>query len=222
LEQFTKRNGQTDTGWDNNFKKLIYKEYLIMKKTTFFFTFLLFAAVAIYGQEEQPVVVAVPDMQMESFEQEEAFEPIDEMQEVPNYAFQDSEDELPVLTQFQRTAVSKIVEKWVEEMFKAESIDHLMALSDVPFAMDREKVLTTTDEMWAMYQNIFQNKGKRPLPRYEIVEMKYKSEIIDYVIPVNTVTVVVLFYDEKGEAGKGIGLCVSIRDNICRVVGFSD
>lgn len=129
-------------------------------------------------------------------------------------------DSSPTLTEQQQKNVIEVVDCWASEMFKAENIDKLMELSDVPFAYDRKKIIYNKEELRKHYLDIFDNKGKRTIPQYETEITAYKSEIIDRCIPLNFVKVMLTV--KEGNYTDGAEICVSIRENEYKVVGFSD
>jgi hypothetical protein len=129
----------------------------------------------------------------------------------------------PALTDFQRQGTVKVVEHWIREMFKAENVSKLMAISEVPFALDRETVVTTTDELRNAYLKIFEDKGKRAVPDFRIQTVEYISEILQAVFPLNFVIVSVQVADNQDKYTNDIiEIVVLIRDKTFKIVGVSD
>lgn len=139
---------------------------------------------------------------------------------VPFVAF-GQEESLDKLTDRQKNNIIEVVSTWISEMFKAESVDVLMRISEVPFALDRVKVLTNTDELKEVYLSIFENKGQREKPKYQVQLLSYKSEILESCIPVNVVKVRVWLYDEEGDE-EGVLVAVLLKQDEYKIAGFSD
>jgi tetratricopeptide (TPR) repeat protein len=136
----------------------------------------------------------------------------------------------PTLTDEQKEKVVEVVKIWVDEMFKAENVNRIMQASDVPFAYNRTRVITTTDDLKKLYLETFEEKGKRATPMYEVEIWEYTSEVLWGYIPLNFVKVGVTInsenrYDEENVFIVGedttIIVCVLIRNNTFKVVGFN-
>ena len=106
-------------------------------------------------------------------------------------------------------------------MIKGENIDSLIAISKIPFALDRIKILNSKEELKAFYNKVIENKHKRIMPKIssEIVYSKY--EIIEKCIPINVLIIKItpLEGDSKGEGGL---VSVEISGNDMKIIGFSD
>jgi tetratricopeptide (TPR) repeat protein len=122
------------------------------------------------------------------------------------------------LTDEQKEEIIEVVKTWFEEMLKASDVNRVMQISDVPFAFDKERVITTTEELKKSYLEIFEDKGQQTIPPYEVEIWNYTSKILDGCIPLNFVKVVV-FMDDYEDS---IDVSVIIRDNTFKVVGFGD
>lgn len=126
------------------------------------------------------------------------------------------------LSEEQTEQVLETVNAWVDELFEAKDIDRLIQLSDIPFALDREKVLSDKNELREVYLKIFDNKGKRDVPKFDSEILEHKFEIFEECIPLNFVKVLVSIKDEDNDRKKAILICVSIKGEEYRIVGFSD
>ena len=113
---------------------------------------------------------------------------------------------------------TEVVKIWIDELFKAESVDKLFQISDLPFVLDGVKILNTEEELRKMYESIFSNKGKRKIPKYEIVFLEHKTEIIDKYLPLNIIKTAVLV----GEDRESIIIGIAIKGEKYKVVGFKD
>ncbi|KFF06609.1 hypothetical protein [Flavobacterium reichenbachii] len=120
----------------------------------------------------------------------------------------------------QKTNISKIAKTWVEELAKAENLDKITEISDVPFALDRKKVLTKTADLKAFYSSVFKNKGKRNFPKLRIQILDYKAEILEQYIPISVAKVAV--YIGEDEHSDAVVLCILIKNDTYKVIGFSD
>lgn len=129
-------------------------------------------------------------------------------------------DTISALSEEQKNKSIEVVENWIKEMFKADDINSLMQISDVPFAFDRKDILTNIDDLRKIYQRIFENKGYREIPNFEVMLLDYKLEIIDNYIPVNSVNArVIINGDDKYEY---ILVNVAICNDTYKVIGFYD
>ncbi|AUC74955.1 hypothetical protein [Olleya sp. Bg11-27] len=129
-------------------------------------------------------------------------------------------DSIPQTIEQQKTA-KNIAEKWATLLIKGENIDSLIAISKIPFALDRKKILNSKDELKAFYNKVIDNKGKRIMPKFssEIVYSKY--EIIEKCIPINVLIIKITPLEGhlKGEGGL---VSVEISGNDMKIIGFSD
>lgn len=125
--------------------------------------------------------------------------------------------ESPPLPDEYKKGVMEVVGLWVDEMFKAESVSRLLEISDLPFTFDKEDVLTTIDELEAMYQSVFEDKGSRETPEYEIRILGYKRLVLERGIPLSYVNVLVEFKEHKA-----VIVSVLVRDESFKVIGFYD
>lgn len=123
------------------------------------------------------------------------------------------------LTDEQEQEVMDVVKIWFEEMIKGSSINRIMQVSDVPFAFDREKVITTTDELRQSYLGLFEEMKANKIPEYEVDILDYENQILWGYIPLNFVKVAVTVINSY--SGFTVVVCVIIRDNAYKVVGFS-
>ena len=128
-------------------------------------------------------------------------------------------DDYATLTDEQEQEVVAVVKIWFEEMLKASDVNRVMQISDVPFAFDRERVITTTEELKKSYLGIFENKGQREIPSYDVEIWSYTSKVYGECFPLNFAKVAVYIGDDYDD---GVIVSVLIRDNTFKVVGFSD
>lgn len=134
-----------------------------------------------------------------------------------------SQDDKPYsLSEEQTEQVLETVNAWLDEMFEAQDVNRLMELSDVPFALDREKVLNGKNELREVYLKIFENKGKRDIPKFDSEILEHKFEIVEDCIPMNFIKVLISIKDEDNDRIKAILICVSVKDEEYKIVGFSD
>ncbi|MCL2328703.1 MAG: tetratricopeptide repeat protein, partial [Bacteroidetes bacterium] len=124
------------------------------------------------------------------------------------------------LTYEQEQKAIEIVTIWFEEMRKANDVNRIMQVSDVPFAFNNERVLSTTGDLREAYSEFFKNKEQTTIPTYEVEIWDYENRIVWGYIPINIVRVVVMINDEDGDVEEQIVVGVSIRDNTFKVVGF--
>jgi hypothetical protein len=136
------------------------------------------------------------------------------------YSISGFAQEKPSLSAEQKTNISKIAKTWFDELAKAENLEKIIEISDVPFALDRKNVLTKTADLKAFYSKVFKNKGKRIFPKIRIKILDYKSEILEDYIPISVAKVAVFVGED--EHSEGVILCVSIRNDTYKVIGFSD
>lgn len=137
---------------------------------------------------------------------------------LPFYCF--SQNDTLNLTKTQIEKSTKVVNCWIEELFKAENIEELMKISDLPFALDRKKVVKNKEELKEIYNKIFENKGKRKIPDYTTEIFEYKDEIIDNCIPISVIKAKVII-KEKNEQ-EGILVCILFKNDEYKIIGFSD
>jgi len=127
------------------------------------------------------------------------------------------EDEnTPTLTEEQQEGIIEVVKIWINELFTAEDVHRLMQLSDVPFAYDRERIITTSDDLKKLYLEIFEEKGPRTIPVHEVEILDYTSEVLWGYIPLNFVKVKIIIDQEPK-----FRVCVLIRDNTFKIVGIN-
>ena len=113
---------------------------------------------------------------------------------------------------------TEVVKIWIDEIFKAESVDKLFQISDLPFVLDGKEVLNTNDELRKMYQSIFSNKGKRKIPKYEILFIDQELEIFDKYLPSNIIKAAVLVGEDK----ESIFIAIAVKGEKYKIVGFKD
>jgi len=125
-----------------------------------------------------------------------------------------------LLPEDQQENILEVVNTWMSEMFKAEGVDKLMPISDIPFAWDYKKVLLSREELKEAYMAVFEDKGSRPVPQYEIMLSEHKVEIVDGVVPLSYVVAEVAI--GQGDDKVGIIICISKKEDDYKIVGFSD
>ena len=130
------------------------------------------------------------------------------------------EDEYPTLTQKQETQAIGVANLWLEEIFKAEDVEKLMKISDVPFAVGQDEVLTHRTDLEKFYKEVFADKGKRPVPQLDPQVSEYRSEILEECIPLNFVKVEIVVGEEDDR--DVVIVCVALKDDEYKVVGFND
>jgi len=123
------------------------------------------------------------------------------------------------LTEEQEQKVIEVVKIWFEESAKANNINRIMQVSDVPFAFDYERVITTTNELRESYSEFFEKVEAKKIPEYEIEILDYDCKILWGYIPLNFVKVAVYATDDNVDFD--VTICVLIRDNTYKVVGFN-
>ncbi len=138
----------------------------------------------------------------------------------PFVSFSQSTNSVSLLSEEQKKETYEIVKIWIDELFKAENVNQLMQISDVPFAFDRNRILNTTDDLKKVYEQIIEDKEKREIPKYEIQILDFKNEILDTYIPLNYIKVGIIV--GEGDHREDIIICVLMRNNTLKIVGFSD
>lgn len=138
---------------------------------------------------------------------------------LPTFIFA-QDDEYSTLSKEQEERVIEVAGIWIEEIFKAEDVDKIMQVSDIPFSVERRKIVNSRAELRMLYLGVFEEKGKRSVPKFEkeILEHVYKIENTCY--PLNFVNVKI--FVRKGEYKGEAIVCVAIKDDEYKVVGFSD
>ncbi len=116
------------------------------------------------------------------------------------------------LTDKQRQGVLEVVKIWIEEMFKTENVNRLMQVSDIPFEFDRDTV-STRAKLKEMYLALFEDKGKRTIPKYEVHLLDLQSDKL--------VTVGVIFREKDCSVSDAV-IYVLIHNNTIKIVGFKD
>ena len=129
--------------------------------------------------------------------------------------------EMGFLTSEQEKQIVELVGTWFEELMKAEDVNRVMQVSDVPFAFDNERVIITANDLKDAYRDIFANKGQRAVPKYTIEVEEYESRIV-WGYPVSSVRVSVKIDTEDDSVKKIVAVTVLVRDNTFTIVGFSD
>jgi len=115
---------------------------------------------------------------------------------------------------------TEVVKIWIDELFKGESVDKLFQVSDLPFVRDGVKILNTDDELRKMYESIFSSKGKRKIPKYKILFIEHKTEIVDKYLPLNVIKTVVII--GEGEDEESIIIGIAVKGEKYKIVGFKD
>lgn len=124
------------------------------------------------------------------------------------------------LTKVQIEKSTKVVNYWIEELFKGEDIEGLLKVSEVPFALDRKRVLKSTEELKAIYNKIIESKGKRKVPNYTTEIFEYKEEIIDNCIAISVIKAKVI--TTRNNEREGILVSVLYKNDEYKIIGFSD
>lgn len=130
------------------------------------------------------------------------------------------EKDICILSDSLKIKAENIAEKWFTELFKANDIEKLMEISDVPFAFDRKKIITSTEDLKKAFQEVFDDGKLGKVPVHKIKYIDCKSETIEECIPINIVRFLVLLGENDND--KGILIALSLRDNNFKVVGLSD
>lgn len=89
------------------------------------------------------------------------------------------------------------------------------ALSDVPFAFDRQKTIESIVKLEEMFESIAGKKVKRDIKATSVTVLTDQTEIQKQAFPADYILVKVMLDDE------GVLLCVKPGDTF-KVVGFSD
>ena len=89
------------------------------------------------------------------------------------------------------------------------------ALSDVPFALDRKRVIESLSELEKIYEQVVSGKGIRYMRVTDIKIHEDKAEILDDTFPFDRIIVHMKVGNEH------VAVCVKPGDAF-RVVGFSD
>lgn len=124
------------------------------------------------------------------------------------------------LSNEQEKRVIEVAGIWIEEIFKAEDVDKVMQVSDIPFTIDDEKIVNSKAELRMLYLGVFEEKGKRSIPKFEKEILEHVCKIESTCNPLNFANVRV-FVREGEHKGEAI-VCVAIKDDEYKVVGFSD
>ena len=107
-----------------------------------------------------------------------------------------------------------VAKEWFKALMSGD-VPTTMALSELPFALDRKRIIRNSQELKDVYEQVASKKGKRDLKPTKVTVFTSKSEIIQGCIPVDALVVHILIEDE--------GVAVSVRPgDAYRVVGFSD
>ena len=126
---------------------------------------------------------------------------------------------IQTLSHNQKEEIIAVSELWITELFKGEKIDVALDISTVPFALDKERVLTSTKELKDIYSQIIEDKGKREVPKLKITIIEHKQEIIENCIPIAIVKVNV-FVDDDNPGN--VLLCLTSINGKFKVCGFLD
>lgn len=116
----------------------------------------------------------------------------------------------------------KVATGWFDEAVKGESVQRLLAMSDLPFALDwGDEMLTTTGELEELFQLIFTNRiGKPKKVTYTAAFKEYRCEVLPPCIPVS-IAVVELHLTEGGRSSI-MSIAVSVKNGTYKVVGFDE
>jgi len=123
------------------------------------------------------------------------------------------------LTDEQEQKIIEVTKIWFEETFKT-GINRIMQVSDVPFAFDKKRVITTTDELRQSYLELFEEVRREKIPEYKIDIWDYDCTILWGYVPLNFVKVAVNYDINNYDDFSTIIVCVLMRDNTYKVVGF--
>ena len=110
---------------------------------------------------------------------------------------------------------------WFESISKAESIEKIMDISNVPFALDDKKLLNTYKELWDIYEEVFSSKGPREIPKYKASIYKTYNEIYENLIPLQYY-IIQIDIKEGSYTDDVVMITVAVQNKELKVVGMTD
>lgn len=118
----------------------------------------------------------------------------------------------------------KLAQTYTELIAKGDNADSIVALSSIPYALDRVEIINHRDSLKKVFQRIFDEKGKNRVFVFDSIYVSAtRREIFDKIIPLDIYYVVVRVKVTRAgkEKIRAILLGIQMSDNP-KVIGFSD
>jgi len=130
-------------------------------------------------------------------------------------------DSIPQTIEQQKAAM-KVATEWSSMLYNSDSIESLLKISKIPFALDNKKIIDSKDELKEIYMSILEDKARVKLTNIDSEIYGYKYEIIDEFIPINVLHVMLTITENDKERSDQIVLSVEISGDDFKVIGLRD
>lgn len=132
-----------------------------------------------------------------------------------------AQDKTSAISEDEKQEAVTVAENWFKALVLAQSVDSVLNLSDIPFAVDDKMVINSEKELEELFVGIFTDKGARKIPQFTANFERQVSKIIEDCIPVDVVIVKISLLSGRFQ-GDAVLISLSRRDNQFKVVGFRD